>query len=208
MFDHTAKYWFDRNDDNRTQRRKKQRFIRNQSTGLSCLADMFTRRKSYQVLFITLNISKRFREDVRFKTMQGLRRRLFQRIKDARRGILSEIHGLIWRMEQGDDGGGHHLHLIVFVSVSRRDHVSACDEFGDYWVENVTNGWGDYDNGNRYAHSYRNRWGVAVGYVHRDDAEKREALRKVIGLYMAKVSQMPDDRDDEDNLFGVRHFDW
>lgn len=207
MFAHTEKYWFDRNDDSRTQRRKKQRFIRNQITSLAFKDEMLERYKSHQVLFITLNICKRFREDVSFATMQNYRRRLFQHIKDATRGILSEIRGLIWRMEYGDDGGGHHLHLIVFISASRRDHVTACDELGEHWIENVTHEWGDYDNGNRYAHSYRNKWGVAVGYVHRDDAEKREALRKVIGLYMAKVSQMPDDRDDDANLFGARRFD-
>ncbi len=66
--------------------------------------------------------------------------------------------------------------------------------------------WGDFHNGNRYAHSYRNKWGVAIGYVHRDDAEKRSALQKVIGLYMAKVSQTPIDRDEDDKLFGARVF--
>ncbi|CAK0405404.1 Uncharacterised protein [Burkholderia pseudomallei] len=66
--------------------------------------------------------------------------------------------------------------------------------------------WGGFHNGNRYAHAYRNKWGVAVGYVHRDDDEKREALRKLIGLYMSKVTQTPIDCDENDKLFGVRRF--
>ncbi len=205
MLDSGKKYWFDRNDDYRTQRRKKQRFLRNQDTGLNFQAKMFERRKSYQILFPTLNISEIFRDDVSFRTMQGYRRRLFQHIKDARHGTLYDVHGLIWRMEEGRDGGGHHLHLIVFISASRRDHVTACEELGIHWIRNVTHTWGDFDNGNRYSRSYRNKWGVAVGHVHRDEETKREALRKVIGLYMAKTSQTPVGHGDGE-LFGVRYF--
>ncbi|AIP63089.1 inovirus-type Gp2 protein [Burkholderia thailandensis] len=222
MFDSTKKYWFDKNDDPYTQKRKKQRFIRNRLTGLDFEGEMFGEQKSYQIFFPTLNTKKPFRDDVGFRTMQRFRNMLFQRIKDAHayerkrrrmgrplkdheRTILNDIYGLIWRQEYGEDNGSHHVHLVVFAAVSRRDHVSACEELGLEW-ERITK-WGGFHNGNRYAHSYRNKWGVATGYVHRDDEEKREALRKVIGLYMAKVSQMPVDRDEDDKLFGARKFD-
>ncbi|QRR12271.1 hypothetical protein GJG85_02195 [Burkholderia sp. MS389] len=206
MSDRMNKYWLDRGDDFHAQRRKKQRFNRCRIRNLSFEHEMFERRKSYQLLFITLVIKKYVRDDVNFETMQTLRRKLFQRIKDATRGILYDIHGLIWRQESGGSGDeNHHLHLVVFVSASRRDHVTACDELGEYWVA-LTRGWGDYDNSNRYAHSYKNRWGVAVGYLHRDDDEKRESLRKVIGLYMSKVTQAPVDRDEDDKLSGRRKF--
>ncbi|WP_334032935.1 hypothetical protein [Burkholderia gladioli] len=222
MFDSTKKYWFDREDDIRTQRRKKQRFVRSQVAGLIFEEDMYELRKSYQILFPTLNIQKLFRDDVGFKTMQRLRNILFQCIKDAHayerkrrrmgrpleeheRTIFHDIHGLIWRQESGGDGDeNQHIHLVVFVSVRRRDHVTACEELGLEW-QRITR-WGDFHNGNRYAHSYKSKWGVAVGHVHRDDAEKREALRKVIGLYMAKVTQVPIDCDEDDKLFGVRKF--
>jgi hypothetical protein len=206
MFDRSKKYWFDKNDDALTQRRKRQRFNRCSIRNLSFERRMLDLRKSYKILFITLVIKKHLRDDVNLETMQVLRRKLFQRIKDATRGILSEIHGLIWRQESGGNGDeNHHLHLVGFVSASRRDHVSACDELGAYWVA-LTRGWGDYDNGNRYAHSYKNKWGVAVGYLHRDDEEKRESLRKLIGLYMSKVTQAPVDRDEDDKLSGRRRF--
>lgn len=222
MFDSCKKYWFDKNDDRNTQKRKKQRFVRNQITGLDTEEEMFELRKSYQILFPTLNINELFRDDVGFRTMQEFRHTLFQRIKDAHayerkrrrtgrplkeheRSILHDIHGLIWRQESGGSGDeNQHIHLVVFVSVSRRDHVIACEELGLEW-KRITR-WGDFHNGNRYAHSYRSKWGVAIGYVNRDDAEKRSALRKVIGLYMAKVSQTPADRDEDDKLFGVRRF--
>jgi hypothetical protein len=206
MSDRTIKYWLDRDDDYSTQRRKKQRFNRCRVKNLNFELEMLERRKSYQILFITLVVKKCLRDDVNFETMQMLRRKLFQRIKDATRGIMSQIHGLIWRQEGGGNGDeNHHLHLVVFVSASRRDHVTACDELGEYWVT-LTRGWGDYDNGNRYAHSYKNKWGVAVGYLHRDDEEKRESLRKLIGLYMSKVTQAPVDRDEDDKLSGRRKF--
>lgn len=222
MFDSTKKYWFDKNDDTYTQRRKKQRFTRSRIKGLNFKEEMFELRKSYQILFGTLNINERHREDVGFRTMQKFRDTLFQRIKDAHayeryrksigrplkdheRTILHDIHGLIWRQESGGSGDeNQHIHLVVFVSVSRRDHVTACEELGLEW-QRITQ-WGDFHNGNRYVHSYRRKWGVALGYVHRDDDEKREALRKVIGLYMAKVSQTPIDRDEDDKLFGARRF--
>jgi hypothetical protein len=124
-------------------------------------------------------------------------------LKEHERTILHDIHGLIWRQESGERGG-EHLHLVVWVSVSRRDHVTACEELGLAW-QHITH-WGDFHNGNRYAHSYRNKYGVAIGYVHRDDEEKREALRKVIGLYMAKVTHVPADSDEDDKLFGARKF--
>ncbi|MGC8210066.1 hypothetical protein [Ralstonia pseudosolanacearum] len=222
MFDSTKKYWFDRGDDTYTLRRKKQRFNRNRITGLNFEGEMLELRKSYQILFITLNVKELFRDDVGFRTMQRFRDTLFQRIKDAhayerkrrRMGrplkehectILHDIYGLIWRQESG--GGGdenQHIHLVVFVSVSRRDHVTACEELGLEW-QRITR-WGDFHNGNRYAHSYRNKWGVTVGYVHRDDEERREVLRKIIGLYMAKVTQVPIDCDEDDKLFGTRKF--
>ncbi|MFL9993377.1 hypothetical protein PQR34_21700 [Paraburkholderia sediminicola] len=82
--------------------------------------------------------------------------------------------------------------------------MTACEELGMAW-QRITR-WGDFDNANRYAHSYRNKWGVAIGYVHRDDEEKRSALLKVIGLYMAKVTQAPADSDEDDKLFGARKF--
>lgn len=224
MLNGTKKYWFDKNDDPYTQKRKKQRFIRNRLTGLDFEGEMLDERKSCQILFPTLIVKELFRDDVGFRTMQRFRDALFQRIKDARayerkrrrmgrplkdheRTIFNDIHGLIWRQEAGGDNGdgNQHLHLVVFVSVSRRDHVSACEELGLEW-ERITK-WGGFHNGNRYAHSYRNKWGVAIGYLHRDDAEKRGALQKLIGLYMAKVSQTPIDRDDDDKLFGARKFD-
>lgn len=221
MFDSTKKYWFNKDDDTYTQRRKKQRFVRNQRTGLNFEEDMFELRKSHQILFPTLNVNERYRDDVGFRTMQVFRDTLFRRIKDAHayeryrrsigrplkdheRTILHDIHGLIWRQESGENGGSEHLHLVVFVRSSRRDHVGACEELGLEW-QRITH-WGDFHNGNRYAHSYRSKWGVAIAYVHRDDAEKRSALQKVIGLYMAKVSQTPIDRDEDDKLFGVRRF--
>jgi hypothetical protein len=227
MFDGSKKYWFDKSDDQNTQKRKKQRFIRNGITGLDFKDEMFEEYKSHQILFPTLNVKKSFRDDVGFRTMQRFRNMLFQRIKDAHayerkrrrmgrplkdheRTILNDIRALIWRQESGSgracdsSDGNHHLHIVAFVSVSRRDHVTACEELGMAW-ECITQ-WGDFHNGNRYAHSYRNKWGNATGYVHRDDEEKRNALRKVIGLYMAKVTQVPEDRDEDDKLFGTRYF--
>lgn len=222
MFENTKKFWFDRSDDSYTQRRKKQRFARSRAKGLNFEEEMFELRKSYQILYITLNIKEQVRHDVGFRTMQKLRGTLFQRIKDAhayeryRRNIgrplkdrectiLHDIHGLIWRQESGGSGDeNQHLHLVVFVSVSRRDHVTACEELGMAW-QRITQ-WGDFHNGNRYTHSYRNKWGVAIGYVHRDDVEKRGALRKVIGLYMAKITQVPADCQEDDKLFGRRYF--
>lgn len=223
MFDSTKKCWFDKNDDPYTRKRKKQRFIRNRLTGLDFEGEMFDERKSCQILFPTLIVKELFRDDVGFRTMQRFREMLFQRIKDAHayerkrrrmgrpleeheRTIFHDILGLVWRQEAGGEigNGNQHLHLVVFVSVSRRDHVTACEELGVEW-ERITK-WGDFHNGNRYAHSYRNKWGVAVGYVHRDDDEKRAALRKVIGLYISKVTQIPADCHEDDKLFGTRRF--
>jgi hypothetical protein len=83
MFDSGKSYWFDRNDEPNTQRRKKQRFVRSRITGLDFEGEMFEEHKSYQILFPTLIVKKPFRDDVGFRTMQRFRDILFQRIKDA-----------------------------------------------------------------------------------------------------------------------------
>lgn len=124
MFDSGKKYWFDKDGDALTQKRKRQCFDRCRLRNLNFEREMLERRKSYQILFITLIIKKHLRDDVNFETMQVLRRKLFQRIKDATRGILYDVHALIWRQESGGSGKrrgdeNHHLHLVVFVSASR-----------------------------------------------------------------------------------------
>jgi hypothetical protein len=76
-----------------------------------------------------------------------------------------------------------------------------------YWIRDITRGWGDFDNPARYRRDYQNRFGVAIGYLHRSDDDKREALRKLIGLYMSKTTTLASGYEEQDH-FGKHDFDF
>lgn len=207
MFDdiNEAYYWLDQRDDARTRMLKKLRFYRRQDKGLDFEERMFRERKSYRILFLTLGLKSNRREDITLPTMQRFRKRLFRDIREAlpRNDLLYGIQGFVWNLEEGGRTGGLHLHLVIFYAAGRSGDVSVCRALGEYWVERITHGWGSYYNSNTNKHNYRNRWGNAVGPVGREHHEVRDALCKVLGVYMAKTTQEPKDSDDDDKLWGI-----
>jgi hypothetical protein len=207
MFDHIneERYWFNRRDDAKTRKLKKLRFYRRQAAGLDFEKEMFYERKSYRVLFLTLGVEEDHREDVTMKTMQRYRDRFFRRIREARANdeLLYRIQGLVWAFEEGEKSGGLHLHLVIFYETGRSGDVSICRALGEYWVDEITRGWGSYRNSNANKERFRNRWGIAVGLIYRDNHEMRDSLRTVIGIYMAKTTQEPRRSNDDDKLWGI-----
>lgn len=207
MFDdiNEAHYWLDTRDDAKTRMLKKLRFYRRQEKGLDFEEKMFRERKSYRTLFLTLGLNADRREDITLPTMQRYRKRLFRDIREAlpRDELLYGIQGFLWNLEEGGQSGGLHLHLVIFYAAGRSGDVAICRALGEYWVEQITHGWGSYYNSNANKHSYRNRWGNALGAIGREHYEMRDSLRTLIGIYMAKTTQEPRESNDDDKLWGT-----
>ncbi len=167
---------------------------------------MFSLRSRYLVLFLTFNYRSHCRQDITLRTIQRHRDKLFDYMQWAEHPVLGGIHGLLWKLEEGVNGGGLHLHCLIFFSGDRRGDVTVAREIGEYWSRVITRGWGAYRNSNAEKGTMAYRWGVGVGQVNRDHDPKRDSLRRFIENYMAKANQVPRDRTDDDKLFGRRFF--
>ncbi|QWF11183.1 hypothetical protein KME70_14605 [Ralstonia solanacearum] len=164
MFDdvNESYYWLDLRDDEKARTAKRKRYYRNQERGISFEERMFLEKKSYRLIFLTVGLDAEHREDVSLRTMQRFRDRFFRHIREAKsdNDLLNGVRGIVWRLEEGGRGGGLHLHLVVFYSAGRSGDVTICRELGEYWVNEITRGWGTYRNSNAHKYDFRNRWGL------------------------------------------------
>ncbi|MGG2042837.1 hypothetical protein [Burkholderia gladioli] len=147
-----------------------------------------TGRARWLVLSLTLRYKPQFRRWITPEVIQQHRDRFFV----ARRfnTLMSGIKNYVWAIEQGEDTGLH-LHVILFYSGEHNHDEHIAKQIGEYWVNVVTEGKGDYWNSNteRLKRSYETRGhGIGVGQVNWNDTKKREALRKNL-MYLAKSEQ-------------------
>jgi len=147
-----------------------------------------TGRSRWLLLSLTLCYKPRFRRWITPETIQQHRDRFFA----ARRfnALMSGIKNYVWAIEQGEDAGLH-LHVILFYSAERNHDEFIAKQIGEYWVEVVTEGQGDYRNSNAapLKKIYETRGhGVGVGQINWNDVGKRDALRKNL-VYPAKAEQ-------------------
>ena len=206
MFDESShEHGISRDDEIRSRKASQARVRRNRRRGLEFEEAMFRRSSRYLVLFLTLNYQKPYRQDVSLATIQRHRDRFIRNMESNL--LLKGIRGCIWRLEEGGRGGGLHLHFLIFYSDERKADVIVAREIGDYWVEVVTRGWGDYWNSNAHKAGFRRRWGVGIGQVNRKDEAMRGALQAFIANYLAVPGdQVPRERGEDDKMFGVRVF--
>lgn len=149
---------------------------------------MFEAKGRWLILSLTLRYKSEFRRWITLETIQEHRDRFFA----ARRfnKLMSGIRNYVWTIEQGEETGLH-LHVILFHSPDSNHDEFIARQIGEYWVDTVTEGKGDYWNSNeeRRKRSYEKRGhGVGVGQINWDDASKRAALRKNL-VYLAKAQQ-------------------
>lgn len=195
-----------RDDEIRNRKAIQARVRRNRRRGLEFEEEMFSLSSRYLMLFLTLNYRKHYREDITLGTIQQHRDRLFDYMESDGHPLLGEIHGLIWKLEEGPIAGLH-LHCLIFFSGERRGDVMLARQIGEYWSDVITRGWGDYRNSNAEKDQREYRWGVGIGQVNRYGDPRRDSLRLFIENYMAKANQVPRDRTEDDKLFGTRFFD-
>jgi hypothetical protein len=147
-----------------------------------------TGQSRWLVLSLTLRYKPNFRQRSTPELIQQHRDRFFA----ARRfnTLMSGIKNYVWTIEQGEETGLH-LHVILFYSADHNHDESIAKQIGEYWVDSVTEGKGDYWNSNAawLKKVYKNRGhGIGVGQINWNDTEKREALRKRL-VYLAKAQQ-------------------
>ena len=148
---------------------------------------MYDWRSRHLILVLTLSYKPAFRHLV---TLDLLRQHRDHLLNNRRcNELLRGIKGYEWTIEEGTNSGGLHLHVIIFYDGKHRADVHIAKSFGEYWVNTVTKGMGDYWNSNahkewhaQYGH------GIGTGQIDRNDTVKREALRQNL-LYLAKDEQ-------------------
>lgn len=194
------------NHDEESKRKKaiQARVRRNIRRGLEFEEEMFEERSRYQMLFLTLNYQRECREDITLKTIQAHRDRFIDHMESN--PLLKGIDGYIWRLEEGGSGGGFHIHFLIFYSAEIGGDVLVAKMIGDYWMRVITQGWGAYWNSNARKERMEKRYGVGIGQVNRNNDPKRVSLRLFIEAYMAKATQAPLDRQNQDRLFGCGKF--
>lgn len=149
---------------------------------------VFEAKGRWLVLSLTLRFKEEFCKKATLKMIQQYRKRFFA----ARRynAVMSGIKWYVWTIEQSEDTGLH-LHVILFYSADHNHDEHYADKIGTYWNEEITEGKGEYWNGNRpwLKRLYATRGhGVGVGQIDWSDDEMREALRKNL-IYSAKAEQ-------------------
>ncbi|MDR5855985.1 inovirus-type Gp2 protein [Caballeronia sp. LZ062] len=161
---------------------------RNEENVLAMEEEMFEAKGRWLVLSLTLRYKPKYRRWITPETMQQHRDRLFA----ARRfnKLMAGIRNYVWAIEQGHDTGLH-LHVILFYSGEHNHDEFIAKQIGEYWVDVVTEGKGDYWNSNRAWLKKRYEkfgHGIGVGQIDWSDTKKREALRKNL-VYLAKAEQ-------------------
>lgn len=145
-------------------------------------------RSRWLVLSLTLRYKPACRDSITPEIVQQHRERFFAARRFNR--LMAGIGNYVWAIEEGEDTGLH-LHVILFYSADHNHDEFIAQQIGEYWVDVVTEGKGDYWNSNAawLKKNYEKRGhGVGVGQIDRSDTGKREALRKNL-VYLAKVEQ-------------------
>lgn len=159
---------------------------RNQAKGLAFEAKMYGWKSRHLVLVLHFSYKREYRKDMTFEDMRRDRRRFFNNRRTSR--LLRGIEGYIWKIERGEDSGLH-MHLIIFYSTDFRADVIIAKMLGEYWVNVVTEGKGDYWNSNANKDKHERRgYGDGTGVIDWRDTKKRYALCKTIS-YLAKPEQ-------------------
>lgn len=160
----------------------------NKENALAMADAMFDAKGRWLILELTLRYKSKFRRWITPETIQRHRDRFFA----ARRfnKLMSGIKGFVWTIEQGEETGLH-LHVILFYSPGHNHDEFIAQQIGEYWVDVVTEGKGDYWNSNaawRKPFYEKHGHGIGVGQINWDDFDKRRALRTNL-MYLAKAEQ-------------------
>jgi hypothetical protein len=99
--------------------------------------------------------------------------------------------GQIAKLEYGADKGVH-WHVIFFFDGSKRknsSHIKLTEDIGEYWVNVITKGRGDYWNSNNNVDRFDQLGRRGIGVINWYDTALRRDLKEYVIGYLCKVDQ-------------------
>ncbi len=166
---------------------------------------MFDSRSRYLILVLTLGYKPERQHEVTLDLLREHRDRLFNNRRCNE--LLQSINGYVWKIEEGNNSGGLHMHVVIFYAGDHRADIFIAKCIGEYWINVVTQGMGDYwnSNGDKDRHAQFGH-GIGTGQIDRHDKAKREALRQKL-RYLAKDDQHVETRTNpHSRMFGTSQF--
>jgi hypothetical protein len=190
-------------DHDKHQNLLKRKAARNLARAMKLEQSMYDYRSRYLILVITLSYKPEWQHLITLDTLRKHRNYLLNNRRCNE--LLQGINGYVWKIEEGQNSGGLHLHVVIFYDGDHRADVYITQRIGDYWSNVVTEGMGTYWNSNAdkdmhqlYGH------GIGTGQIDRFNSNKREALRKNLS-YLAKNDQHVTGRYPHYRMFGTSH---
>ncbi|ATE62426.1 hypothetical protein CCZ27_02520 [Thauera sinica] len=161
--------------------------VRNADRVMGLEQAMFDWRSRHVILVLTLTYKPEWQHEI---TLDIIRQHRDQLLNNRRgNALLRGINGYVWKIEEGHDAGGLHLHVVIFYNGNHRADIHIARSIGDYWVNVITHDKGAYWNSNaQKEHHARYGHGIGTGQIDRHDHDRREALRQNL-LYLAKNDQ-------------------
>ncbi|EPA9172944.1 inovirus Gp2 family protein [Acinetobacter baumannii] len=105
-------------------------------------------------------------------------------------GCFKHLQGHAWALEQGEQEGGYHIHLLLIYDYSKIDNDKHQGKLvGEEWI-NITDGCGAYFNLHdpKYREKYIKSGTDGLGLVSRDDPQKvKNAIN--VALYLTRPSK-------------------
>ncbi len=104
--------------------------------------------------------------------------------------IFKHLLGYVVKLEYGLIRGAH-WHAIFFFNGQIRNpksHVFIAKQIGDYWVQDITDGYGSYYNCNVDIQGHESRGTCGIGLIERSDSGKIQNLKDRVASYLCKTS--------------------
>ncbi len=184
------------------QQASTRRALRNTKQALRLDDAMYAARSRYLILVLTLTYKQEYRNTVTLHEIRHNRERFFGNVRHNQ--LLQGIDAYVWKIEEGENSGGLHLHVLIYYSGEHRADIYIAQCIGEYWENVITKGKGSYWNSNTQKEMHeRHGHGIGTGQIDRHDRAKREALRENL-RYLAKDTQRVTGTGDENcRMFGM-----
>jgi hypothetical protein len=150
---------------------------------------LFNKWSRLIVLRLDLYYKKEFADEIGLQEAIDDLNHLIQNKRNN--SIFRSMKGYIAKLEYGIDKGLH-WHLIFFFDGAERHNacqVYFARQIGDYWVEKITAGRGDYWNCNAKENEFEALGIRGIGVINADQFKLRENLRNNVIGYLCKLDQ-------------------
>ena len=150
---------------------------------------LFSAHTRLVVIRIDLYYQKSHQDEV---TAQSATKDLNHFLRNMRKNKMFRCRvGYIVKLEYGIEKGLHY-HLILFFDGAKRDgtkDIYIAQQLGNYWVEVITVGRGDYWNCNQHRAMYERKGLRGIGVINAYETKLIDNLKRYVVAYLCKPSQ-------------------